>query len=357
MTLNQPGLVRTNALHLALLAMGALAAGACGATDDDLESAAIAEALELEQGGLDMEDEAPMFADAARFEEAELAEESRPVDDELGDDEDVRQQMERPDGVHYRVVVQWGQIPGNRENETARDWSGIFKINRGAMLVRRTIAFDQADTLLRRDDRTEVPFISFTLPHRDGLVLDIVDPDPSNAEPMTLGYIADLPGRLGAEDGAYRIPLRSLLDGRVEVLVDDADNRMVAAAHARPLDVCDHGFLMGRWHRVSPEGERARGRFLGRVVSEDGSPRGHVRGVYGERRDGSQVFFGKYINRAGAFQGILAGTYGDNQFDGRWITRAEEKGSVAGRYRENPDSPRPAGHFLGRWQEHTCNVR
>ena len=72
-----------------------------------------------------------------------------------------------------------------------------------------------------------------------------------------------------------------------------------------------------------------------RVVSEDGRPLGHIRGVYGERRNGNKVFFGKYINTEGHFQGILRGTYGEGSFQGRWLTRAGERGSLMGRVQES----------------------
>lgn len=332
---------------VASLALALLVSGCLG-SEEDVDAAAVSEALELENGGLDMSDEAPMFGDVGSFDERELAERAAEVRDDLAEESEVRGMREAQDAVHYRLAIHWGQIPGNPNNDTPRDWSGVFQINRGAMLVRRTIAFDRGDALLPRRDRTQVPFVSWTLPHRDGLIVEVIDPTPAADEPLVLSYIADLPGR---------VEIATLLDGRVEVVVDDANNRMVAAAMARPVDLCEHGFLMGHWRRVSPRDEPARGRFIGRVVSAEGEPQGHVRGVYGERRNGNQVFFGKYINRDGAFRGILRGSYGDGSFEGRWLTRAGEAGSVAGRYAESSPGPRPAGHFIGRWQEHTCTQR
>ena len=65
-------------------------------------------------------------------------------------------------------------------------------------------------------------------------------------------------------------------------------------------------------------------------MDDEGEPSGHIRGIYGRRENGEQVFFGKFINREGEFKGIFRGEYGDGHFGGRWIHRAGERGvSVA----------------------------
>jgi hypothetical protein len=125
---------------------------------------------------------------------------------------------------------------------------------------------------------------------------------------------------------------------------------MVAIAVARAVDACQHGFMMGRWHRV----EEGRGRFVGRVVSADGDLRGHVRGIYGVRESGEQVFFGKYIDRDGRAQGIFAGQYDGGTFTGRWRDRSGDRGTLAGRYRESIPGAETGGHFIARWSERTC---
>ena len=149
-----------------------------------------------------------------------------------------------------------------------------------------------------------------------------------------------------------RVPLRDLVDNRVELLIDEAGNRMVAAAVARPIDVCERGFLAGHWHKV----EEGRGRLIGRVKHDDGSPAGHIRGIYGRRENGEQVFFGKFINLDGEFKGIFKGHYEDGHFAGRWLHRSGEHGALGGAYREGIPGPETGGHFVGRWAETSCNL-
>ena len=121
-----------------------------------------------------------------------------------------------------------------------------------------------------------------------------------------------------------------------------------------PADPCAHGTLRGRWHRV----EDGRGRLIGVVSDAEGEPIGHVRGVYGRRASGEQVFFGKYIDRDGRFRGLFGGGYGEGHFAGRWIVRPDqEHGRLAGFYRETIEGPETGGLFLGRWAETSCNLR
>lgn len=320
---------------LASLLAPVAALAACTASDDgpDLESA---------NGGLTLDDEAPAFGDEAAF--AAAVEPDAPYADTMESDPAVAAAREAPDGVAYRAVIVWGQMPASRDVAEATDWSGAFALSRGALVVRRTIGFEDAtDAITPRTDRTAVAFTSKTKPAADGLVLAIFDPTPEAAEALTLTYTP-------VTGAAVTVEVAGLTTGR-SVLVEDAlGNRMVAAAMARTLDVCDHGFLRGRWH-AGPDGN---GVFLGVVTDEDLTPVGHVRGVYGERRNGEQVFFGKFIGPAGRFRGIFAGRYGDGAFGGLWRTRALDNGSLAGDYTIGDDEGQ--GSFLGTWAERSCNV-
>lgn len=330
-----------------------LAAG-CYGTEEDAEVGAIAEALELDNGGLEETDEAPAFGADEEFDALQLLVADPPAEDPMEADPEVAAMRAVPDAVVVRVGIEWGQIPGDRTNRVPRNWTGALVVNRGALLVHRTLRFEPAtDRLLPRPNPQTLPFTSVTLPHHDGLALTIIDPTPEAAEPLTLAYINDLPGEAGPEGGALRVPVAALLDGPRELVSDAADNRMVAVAMARPVDVCQQGFMMGRWHRVAP----GRGRIAGRVVNEEGELQGHIRGIYGHRRNGDQVFFGKYINADGNFQGIFAGHYDDGHYEGRWLGRGGERGALAGQYRETIPGPETGGHFIGRVAETSCNLR
>lgn len=340
--------------HVALaIAIPSLLFAGCFSSTAEEDTAAIDGALEKENGGLTMEDEAPAFGAEEDFAELDMLEDDPAHEDAMETDPEVVSMMSAPDAVRYRIAVVWGQIPGDRSNEDAREWSGVLRTNRGAVLVRRTLRFDgRFDGVLPRRDRTAVAFTSVTRPHHDGLALTIVDPTPESDAPLTLQYVSDLPGPLGAEGGAVAIPIADLLEGPVELGEDEHGNRMVAVAHARPFDACGRGFLVGKWNQVDED----RGRFIGRVVGERGALLGHVRGIHGVRESGEQVFFGKYIRIDGTFRGIFRGEFDEGAFRGRWVNRAGDVGALGGRYRE-ARRVEGGGHFLGRWTETSCSPR
>jgi len=327
----------------ALLALG------CGSaretSDENPEAQEIAAALEQEDGGLSMGDEAPMFGDELVF--AAAVDPESPVSDQLASAPAVLELEAKPDATKIDLALLWGQIPGDLTNAAAHDWSGKISVSRGALLVRRTIRFeDKGDQLLPRTDPQELSFTSVTLPHNDGLRLTVIDPTPLAAEPLTLTY--------ETETGVvYSAPIAELLNGPVSVDVDGAGNRFVGVAMARPVDVCQFGMLGGKWQRVAA----GRGRMIGAVVSAVGEPMGHVRGIYGERKNGEQVFFGKYIDTAGHFRGIFAGKYADGSYSGKWLHAAGEVGVLGGHYFETLPGKATGGKFIGGWAETSCNLK
>ena len=331
-----------------LFGIGALmiALGAAGCTTDELDDAGqIASEIEMENGGLDMEDEAPMFGEPELYADADLVDEV-PYDDSMESDTEVAAAMNAPDAVVYNATVLWGQFPGDPTNTQPRNWSGTISVNRGAMILRRTIRFEgPTDQVLGRLDPQTIAFTSATMPHHDGMRLTIIDPTPEDAEPLVLTLAT-------ANGPDFSATLASLLDGPQSVEVDADGNKIVGVALAQPIDVCNHGFLAGRWHKVAD----GRGRLLARVTDAEGDTVGHIRGVYGVRANGDKVFFGKYINTAGQFRGIFAGRYDDGHFAGRWITRNGDLGALGGEYRETIPGPEVGGHMLGRWAELTCNL-
>jgi len=332
--------------NLTACALLSLPFAAC--TDSATEDQDIADDLEMLNGGLSMADEEPMFGDAALFGEAGLVNDETPVDDQFSDDGEVRDIEESPTAAAYNAVIMWGKFPADLRAEEGHVWSGTMSVNRGAILVRRTIAFDRNDEILRRDSRLTFAFVSTTRPHRAGVVVTKLHRTPTSVEALT---ITSQP-RSGE---AIQFDVAALLRGRQVVDVDRQGNKMVAVAHQRRADECDSGFMRGRWHQVSD----ARGRLFGVVSNSEGEPLGHMKGVFGARRSGRNVFFGKYINRAGEFRGLFAGLYADGQFRGRWIHRAGDRGVLGGGYRADVGADETgdiAGHFLGRWAETSCNL-
>ncbi len=351
MTLYQSKNIDSTIARLLLAALLAAVPAACGALDatdegTDEEAAEIATALEAENGGLTMDDEAPLFGDEDGFAAAEL-EAVVEHDDPIEADPAVAEMLSAPGAAIYHTVVLWGQMPPDFDAEVAVDWDGSLSVNRGAVLIRRIVAFeDSTDAVDERTDRRTISFRSTTRPHMDGFRLTIVDPEPESNDPLVLTYAP-------AEGAAASWTIDALLEGPQSLEVDDTGNRMVAVAMPKRVDVCASGFLGGRWHRVRD----GAGRIYGHVADAEGEVVGHMRGVYGQRRGGEQVFFGKYIDRDGRFRGLFGGTYGEGHFRGRWLDRGEpDRGILAGEYRENRRVRGIGGHFLGRWGETACNL-
>jgi hypothetical protein len=334
-------------LSLPLALLIALPATAClsqGGSGDNTETEDIATSLEQTNGGYDTEDEAPLFgAEAEAVFAAGAIEAETAVADPFAVDPSVVSLDSARAG--FQVVVLWGKLPADRNAEEIRDWSGSLQISRGALVVRHTIGFeDRTDHLLPRTVRDTVAFESVTKPYVDGLALTVVDPTVSpnpTDRALALTYTS--------KDGttSLRLELAQLANG--PVVVDAGGGfKMIAIAHRRLADPCDRGFMRGRWHAVSP----TMGRFFGIVANEEGERVGHVRGIYGQRRDGEPVLFGKFINREGHFRGILTGTFGDGTYRARWVTRAGDHGTAHGVYFAGPNER--AGGFLGRWAETSC---
>ncbi len=332
---------------LTLLSALLLAAPLAGCAQDHFDDAdEITTAIAQENGGLDMEDEAPMFGEADLYQNANLDAEVV-FDDSMEQQAEVIAMQQQAGASVVHTVLRWGQIPFDPQADEVVDWSGTLSVNRGAILVRRAVAFEEAtgDGLEVRESPRALTFRSTTRPASDGLRLTIVDPTPNAVDPLVLDYST-------TEGSVYSVELGDLVAAPQTFDVDNAGNRIVAVAIARSEEDCASGTLGGRWHRVA----RDRGRLLGQVRDADGELSGHLRGVYGQRANGNRVFFGKYINQDGEFRGIFAGRYQAGHFGGLWMTRAGEVGALGGRYRETIAGPEVGGHFLGRWAERRCNV-
>jgi hypothetical protein len=331
------------ALSLSTFAVASLfAAATVACTEEPATEEDLSAALELENGGLDTTDETPMFGADAEFASAQL-ENDATATDPLAADAEVAQLRERPDVGRQRVMILWGQLPPDRA-AAAHVWDGRFALNRGALIVRRTVGFEErTDAVLPREVRTTVAFTSTTQPFVDGLVLEVLDPTPTDPTPLAITYTP----RAGGAPLVFRV--RALAEGPIAYDVGTAGDQMVATG-VRADDACDHGFMRGRWHALRPN----LGRFLGVVADEDGEPLGHLRGLWGVRRSGEHAMFAKYIALDGAFRGIFAGTWGEGAFRGRWIISTGDHGLAQGRYREGIPGPETGGAFVGRWAETSC---
>ena len=146
---------------------------ACVASPED-EVAEVQAALELDDGGLDMSTELRAFGDLAVDETPELS------GADVNDTTAIEAQAEGMD--RYRVLLLWGALPRGNDDDAAAvptevlDWSGSVSVSAGAVRVSRTLKFDGHDGLEPREDPRVVSFRSHTLPHVDGLALEIMAP-------------------------------------------------------------------------------------------------------------------------------------------------------------------------------------
>lgn len=140
------------------------------------------------------------------------------------------------------------------------------------------------------------------------------------------------------------------LDPMTETLEADA----ILPGDEMPDGTCAHGFLQGRTRRLGREGDREVGVGRGRVLNAEREVIGHVRFIWGTRRDGSKVAFGKLIGRDGEAHGIFRGHAEDGQFRGEWIRRNGNHGVMAGRYGAGDPEVR-GGIFAGRWRRVACD--
>jgi hypothetical protein len=329
-------------------ALGLVAAGCDGGitdADTDVETGEIASALELENGGIDEADELPEFGLDDLVTEAGLPEEAS-TDDEMEEDPAVAEMLNKPDAVLFHTAAVWGQFPGNPELLTPKDWTGRLAVSRGAIILRGTIGFEPVtDGVLPRVHPRTVRFTSATGPHRDGLRMTIIDPDPTNAEPLIISYGTD-------EGEVLTIPLAAAVAEPQGVVVNEREDRFVFTAVPQPVDICQFGFMQGRWKQVAP----GLGVVLGSIHGPMGGLWGYMKGIYGVRENGDKVLFAKAINLEGEARGILAGGYNEGIFAGRWLSKAGEFGVFGGLYSEGEEVDGKGG-FLGRWAERSCNLR
>lgn len=323
-----------------LLATSAVACVDQASTSGDTPSQ-VSSALDQANGGNTTADEAPMFDEQAAF-DAMAIEDDAAVTDPMASDPAVANIIASPTVDSRRVLVLWGRMPGDPNATVGRDWSGSLQISRGALIVGRTVRFEPAtDRLLPRLAPDTVSFQSVTRPFADGLLLRVVEPDAASTDPLTLDYTS----ANAQSPVSYSFDLAQLATG--PIVIDAGDGFKMVAIALRDGD-CHHGFMRGRWHELTPK----MGVYRGIVADADGTPIGHVRGIYGERLSGEKVMFGKFIANDGKFLGVLAGTYDAGEFRARWIDRGGDHGKVHGHYFEATDLR--GGGFVARWAETSC---
>lgn len=346
-----------NTLQATVLAIASMA-GCAQSTDPMIDPSAIIssrdgmDAIDLDapDGGLSHEDEAPAFGDALL-----LAEAMR--EDELASTASADSSFDVADGDLRRVWVRilWGRLGGWPEGDPLRDpgahervdWTGGVAVDRGVVLLRRTILFERPfDHPVPRESRQRLGWVSHTGPHLDGVLLCIGLPADSSDAPAA-GHMTFATGPLTID-----IPLADLYGGIARVIESSERGNAVSfvSSTQRP-EACAHGFLAGYWQRVL--GDEHEGGFLrGRVLDAEGRLVGYLGGRFGVNSEGKQIFFGKLIARDGQVRGLVRGMYrldenGHGGFRGHWASRdGTLLGELHGMIRTGPEG---AGFLHGVW--------
>jgi len=233
------------------------------------------------------------------------------------------------------IRLRWGQFQDNTTMATTTDWSGTVTVNRGRLVLRKTIAFEPQDLVATRTSPKMIEFTSKTKPDFDGLALKYIICDPRATTTATTSIVTDseITDRLATATltfttGPYT-KFYSLkdLDKLHEIKdVGTLGNKFeIQAIGKRAL--CE-GFMHGRWKK---------GEFKG-IVESLNHPLGHIKGSYETNASGEKVWSAKFISRQGHFKGILKGTYGDGSFKGDVYNKdRKDIGDVTGRYIEGTE--------------------
>ncbi len=334
----------------------------------------------LEYGGLTATDEPGAFDDP--FLMAMVAEEENEVSDDpllldpevlameaMANEPELPDDPPRPRFTFLRIT--WGMLDGpvdslGRFDETVDliDWSGLLRVDRGIVVVRRIFRFERPyDHLVYpRLDRQTVAWFSHTGYHFDGLLIEIIERPQDlvsvvDTEPNMLHFIT------GPFTQSFTVEELPILD---EIFPVSPEPNAIRFTGFRLSDIarCPKGFLSGIWLST----DESRGLFKGRWVGLFGHLHGHLRGGWGLNDEGERILVGKYIGLHGHFRGLVRGTWepipdmpGHGRFHARWHGgNAEVMGVLGGRYFHLPT--RPGGFFDGRWatycdEEATNSIR
>jgi hypothetical protein len=269
--------------------------------------------LDSPTGGFTLTDEEPAFGEPELFEPMfnEVA-----VDDTTSDNAQVKELFRHRHVKIFRMRAIWGHLVTTYADEAERDedycpldWSGTMRLDGGAVIVERIIAFEEEDSV-ERESVSTINWVSHTGPHVDGLQVMLVvpwGPADSTEEWIEPKFVFES-GPYSKEFSVSELMAMSLLEP-----VDDCGNGITINSHILPA-FCPYGFLAGGWKSVEPDtteaGNVILGLYRGIWISERGTPGGYLKGAFGTNTSGETVFIGKYIDLTGKFKGILRGIYG-----------------------------------------------
>ncbi len=282
----------------------------------DQDEETVADSLEMDFGGFNFNDELPYFDDPDI--QSLVEDEFVVTGDEIGLDLNSTQLKVESDESVYGIVIFWGMLTGPVAGAPFLIWDGGMKLSNGLFVYRRPVLFEKwQDRLLDNAGSDFLKWRSRTLPHFDGIAALTVAKDDCELRFETESYT----GMVKLKD----IDRKTLVD-----LLGGPGGPAVAVRAVRITEDSKSGFIVGHWKRFR---NRELGRFKGLWVDAAGRIVGAMKGIFGQRRDGKKLFFGKWISVGGIFRGILMGGYENGQFKGKWINRLRNKeGTLDGAY-------------------------
>ncbi len=300
-------------LLAAALVLGGLVASGCGKSSTAPSNATSeTQNLNLSNGGFNVLAEQPGFGNQALVGSgtAEVA----AADPLETTDQQVAIWATMPDSIHaYAVTLLWGILrkdpanrilAGNPGAGVVTDWNGDAAVNRGALVVRSTIAFENTDhVVLPRTNRMRIDWVSHTTDSYDGIRFWVYQPlpDGSDGSRDTLTIVA------GAH--TWTLLVNNLANMDTTYVTDQAGNRFAIQAFRVEKGSCVRGFHNGVW--LLPTTTGGSGSIRGRVLGNHGEILGDLSGFFGTNTQGSRVLFAKYIDARGNFLGIVTGTWTD----------------------------------------------
>lgn len=342
-------------------------------------------------GGLTATDEAPGFGDPVFASmTAELSGEQ--VSDPILVNDSGAAAMDRDPAIgRFALRVIWGKPRLDTTVTSATDWSGSISVNRGGVVVRRKIQFEEGqDELLPRDDRKIINWVSQTTIHHDGLLVEVFNPRRPDSITIDTTFAPDSVGGavVSIDTTLFKSPLELTFDtgpltisfsaeqlSALDTVIHVTDSSVVIFQSTR-IDngLCPRGYLAGGWG-VNESGQHI---FRGLWMSNHGEVNGFVRGNWGVNENGRQIFVGKWISENGRFEGFVRGSWAQfPDFSAADSAFAHAEGGFRGgifnanrlpigmlrglfwssdRAESSGDTDGLLGHFTGKWAL-ACNFR
>ena len=302
-------------------------------------------------GGLNMADEIAGFGDADILDEFDA--DDPDIQDEFEDDPTIRD-CDRNTKCRKYLMITWGNLHRDQALAERTIWDGGLQIENGAVLLRKTIDFEDDDEILPREERDLLQWKSTTGLGLDGILVKIL--------PLRIGTIDTTAGVIDTtltydevvvnfrtEPLSVSFTLKETETFPRVIQLDDGNCVAFDVVRVCAKD-CPHGFLRGVWRNVP---DRPGGVFYGKWTTQNGHHMGYLKGHYGLTSAGEKRFFGKWVSRNGHFQGLVIGEYGHNEefggwFAGRIINRNRQPiGGLKGEWRQSDHCN--GGNFRGQW--------